>query len=167
MISGSGNTITSQSQVSLNVGDDVLSAKILGLPDTDVTSEYLLWEYTGSDITTQVTLATSSVESVGESSHSMWWSIQADNGRSNPLSITTNHTVLAWSGSSYPKTGSWYFEYVSDINADMKVLSSSLEPIAINSVSSWTASNAQSQSYFRFDIEPHDVYFVEGVLVHN
>ena len=165
MISGSGNTITSQSQVSLNVGDDVLSAKILGLPDTDVTSEYLLWEYTGSDITTQVTLATSSVESVGESSHSMWWSIQADNGRSNPLSITTNHTVLTWSGSSYPNTGSWYFEYAGDVVAGMKFLSASMEVIDVTSAN-W-ASSSTSQSFYRSDIEPYDVYFVDGILIHN
>ena len=54
-----------------------------------------------------------------------------------------------------------------DINANMKLLSSSLEPMNITSITSWTASNAQSQSFFRFDIEPYDVYFVEGVLVHN
>ena len=39
--------------------------------------------------------------------------------------------------------------------------------LSTDNQNSWTASNAQSQSYFRFDIEPHDVYFVEGVLVHN
>ena len=50
---------------------------------------------------------------------------------------------------------------------NMKLLSSSLEPINITSITAWTASNAQSQSLFRFDIEPYDVYFVEGVLVHN
>lgn len=165
MISGSGNTITSQSQASLSVGDDVLSANITGLPDTDVVSEYLLWEYTGSDITTQVTLATSSVESIGESSHSMWWSIQADNGRSNPLSITTNHTVLTWSGSSYPNTGSWYFEYAGDVVAGMKFLSSSMEVIDVTSAN-W-ASSSTSQSFYRSDIEPYDVYFVDGILIHN
>jgi hypothetical protein len=165
MISGSGNTITSQSQASLSVGDDVLSANITGLPDTDVVSEYLLWEYTGSDITTQITLATSSVESIGESSHSMWWSIQADNGRSNPLSITTNHTVLTWSGSSYPNTGSWYFEYAGDVVAGMKFLSSSMEVMDVTSVN-W-ASSSTSQSFYRSDIEPYDVYFVDGILIHN
>ena len=165
MISGSGNTITSQSQATLSVGDDVLSANITGLPDSDVVSEYLLWEYTGSDITTQVTLATSSVESIGESSHSMWWSIQADNGRSNPLSITTNHTVLTWSGSSYPNTGSWYFEYAGDVEAGMKFLSSSMEVIDVTSAN-W-ASSSESQSFYRSDIEPYDVYFVDGILIHN
>jgi hypothetical protein len=165
MISGSGDTITSQSQASLSVGDDVLSANITGLPDTDVVSEYLLWEYTGSDITTQVTLATSSVESIGQSSHSMWCSIQADNGRSNPLSITPNHTVLAFSGSSYPNTGSWYFEYAGDLYPPMKLLSSSMEVIDITSAT-W-ASASTSQSFYRSDIEPYDVYFVDGILVHN
>jgi hypothetical protein len=165
MISGSGDTITSQSQATLSVGDDVLSANISGLPDTDVVSEYLLWEYTGSDITTQVTLATSSVESIGESSRSMFISIQADNGRSNPLTITDNHTVLAFSGSSYPDTGSWYFEYAGDVLEGMKFLSSSLEVIDVTSAQ-W-ASSSTSQSFYRSDIEPYDVYFVDGILIHN
>tara|TARA_E500000331_G_scaffold133836_1_gene130814 strand:+ start:120 stop:1157 length:1038 start_codon:yes stop_codon:yes gene_type:complete len=166
MVSGSGNTITSQSQASLSVGDDVLSAKILGLPDTDVISEYLLWEYTGSDITTQVTLATSSVESIGESSASMWTSIQADNGRSNPLSITPNHTVLAYSGSSTSEEqGAWYFEYAGDVVPGMKFLSSSMEVIDVTSAN-W-ASSSESQSFYRSDIEPYDVYFVDGILIHN
>ena len=47
----------------------------------------------------------------------------------------------------------------------MRVMSSSLEPIAINAITAVTAS--ESASFFRFDIEPHDVYFVDGVLVHN
>ena len=51
--------------VSMSVGDVVLSADITGLPDTDVASEFLLWDYSGSDgIASQVTLATSSVDSV-------------------------------------------------------------------------------------------------------
>jgi len=47
----------------------------------------------------------------------------------------------------------------------MKLLSSSLETVTINSVTNVTSS--ASESFFRFDIEPFDVYFVEGVLVHN
>ena len=177
-ISGS---LEGRPHVSMSVGDVLLSANITGLPDTDVASEYLLWEYTGSysggevlnDFTSsQITLATSSIESIATHSRapgaSGVYSITCENGRSDDIVVTEYHTLLVYSFSKTEDVpGVWYFEYVSDINADMKVLRSSLEPIAINSVSSWTASNAQSQSYFRFDIEPHDVYFVEGVLVHN
>jgi hypothetical protein len=68
---GSGELVTISGSlegiphVSMSVGDTVLSANILNLPDSDDASEWLLWEYSGSDFTSsQVTLATSSVESV-------------------------------------------------------------------------------------------------------
>lgn len=164
MISGSSG-LEPKAQISMSVGDKVLSANITGLPDSDTASEYLLWEYTGSDITSQLTLATSSVSAVGSGSYIQWVSIQAENGLDNPVTMTPSHTVLTWSGSSYPHTGSWFFEYAGDVVAGNKFLSSSLEVI---DVTSWQfASASVSQSFYRSNIEPHDVYFVDGILVHN
>ena len=164
MISGSSG-LEPKAQISMSVGDKVLSANITGLPDSDTASEYLLWEYTGSDITSQLTLATSSVSAVGSGSYIQWVSIQANNGLDNPVTMTPSHTVLTWSGSSYPHTGSWLFEYAGDVVAGNKFLSSSLEVI---DVTSWQfASASVSQSFYRSNIEPHDVYFVDGILVHN
>ena len=164
MISGSSG-LEPKAQISMSVGDKVLSANITGLPDSDTASEYLLWEYTGSDITSQLTLATSSVSAVGSGSYIQWVSIQANNGLDNPVTMTPSHTVLTWSGSSYPHTGSWFFEYAGDIAPGNKFLSSSLEVI---DVTSWQfASASVSQSFYRSNIEPHDVYFVDGILVHN
>ena len=38
----------------------------------------------------------------------------------------------------------------------------------VNPGSVWLSfTSSVSESFFRFDIEPYDVYFVEGVLVHN
>ena len=76
MISGSSG-LEPKAQISMSVGDKVLSANITGLPDSDTASEYLLWEYTGSDINSQLTLATSSVSAVGSGSYIQWVSIQA------------------------------------------------------------------------------------------
>lgn len=164
MISGSSG-LEPKAQISMSVGDKVLSANITGLPDSDTASEYLLWEYTGSDITSQLTLATSSVSAVGSGSYIQWVSIQANNGLDNPVTMTPSHTILTWSGSSYPHTGSWFFEYAGDVVAGNKFLSSSLEVI---DVTSWQfASASVSQSFYRSNIEPHDVYFVDGILVHN
>ena len=164
MISGSSG-LEPKAQISMSVGDKVLSANITGLPDSDTASEYLLWEYTGSDITSQLTLATSSVSAVGSGSYIQWVSIQANNGLDNPVTMTPSHTVLTWSGSSYPHTGSWFFEYAGDVVPGNKFLSSSLEVI---DVTSWQfASASVSQSFYRSNIEPHDVYFVDGILVHN
>ena len=164
MISGSSG-LEPKAQISMSVGDKVLSANITGLPDSDTASEYLLWEYTGSDITSQLTLATSSVSAVGSGSYIQWVSIQAENGLDNPVTMTPSHTILTWSGSSYPHTGSWFFEYAGDIVPGNKFLSSSLEVI---DVTSWQfASASVSLSFYRSYIEPHDVYFVDGILVHN
>ena len=164
MRSGSSG-LEPKAQISMSVGDKVLSANITGLPDSDTASEYLLWEYTGSDITSQLTLATSSVSAVGSGSYIQWVSIQAENGLDNPVTMTPSHTILTWSGSSYPHTGSWFFEYAGDIVPGNKFLSSSLEVI---DVTSWQfASASVSQSFYRSNIEPHDVYFVDGILVHN
>ena len=161
--------------VSMSVGDVVLSANITGLPDTDVASEYLLWDYTGSaGISSQVTLATSSVESITTHSRAPsdggMFSLVCENGRTDDILITEAHPLLVWSGSTEAGTnvengGSWFFEYAEDIQPNYKLLSSSLEPIDITSLTAFTGS--VTQSFFRFDVEPHDVYFVEGVLVHN
>ena len=159
--------------VSMSVGDVVLSANITGLPDTDVASEYLLWDYTGSaGISSQVTLATSSVESITTHSRAPsdggMFSLVCENGRTDDILLTEAHPLLVWSGSADENvtgSGTWFFEYVEDIGTDYKLLSSSLEPIDITSLTAFTGS--VTQSFFRFDVEPHDVYFVEGVLVHN
>jgi hypothetical protein len=161
------------SHVSMSVGDVVLSADITGLPDTDVASEYLLWDYTGSaGISSQVTLATSSVESIATHSRAPadagMYSLVCDNGRSDDILVTEAHPLLVWSGSAdmnVTSSGKWYFEYAEDIHPDFKLLSSSLEPIDITSITDFTGS--VTQSFFRFDVEPYDVYFVEGILVHN
>ena len=157
----------------MSVGDVVLSADITGLPDTDVASEYLLWDYTGSaGISSQVTLATSSVESIATHSRAPadagMYSLVCDNGRSDDILVTEAHPLLVWSGSAdmnVTSSGKWYFEYAEDIHPDFKLLSSSLEPVDVTSITEFTGS--VTQSFFRFDVEPYDVYFVEGILVHN
>ena len=154
------------SHVSMSVGDVLLS-------DTDVASEYLLWEYTGSaGISSQVTLATSSVESITTHSRAPseggMYSLVCENGRDDDIIVTEAHPLLVWSGSAggdVTGSGKWYFEYAEDMHQDFKLLSSSLEPVDITSITEFTGS--VTQSFFRFDVEPYDVYFVEGILVHN
>ncbi len=64
----SGSSLEGSSSIQthgdMNVGDTVLAASIEGLPDTDDASEFLLWEYTGSDIASQITLVTASIETI-------------------------------------------------------------------------------------------------------
>lgn len=176
---GSGELVTISGSlegiphVSMSVGDKVLSANITGLPDTDVASEYLLWDYTGSFASftsSQVSLVTSSVESITTHSRgpndTHMLKLVCENGRSDDILVTGAHPFLVYSGSSDEgQQGVWYFEYAEDVTSNMKLLSSSLETVDITSMTSFTSST--SESFFRFDIEPYDVYFVEGVLVHN
>ena len=143
----------------MSVGDKVLAASIEGLPDTDVASEFLLWEYTGSDIASQITLVTASIESIITSSHVDYRTIDCNNGTGRGLNITENHPLLAKTGSS------WQFEYVGDIDATYTLVSSSLEEVSINSIT--RESTEVSGSFRRFDIEPQDTYFAEEILVHN
>jgi len=149
-----------QTHEDMNVGDTVLAASIVGLPDTDVASEFLLWEYTGSDpISSQITLVTASIESITTSSHADFKLIETS-GKSEPLKITDNHPILAKSKSS------WMFEYVGDIDETYTLVSSSLEEVDITSITQVTGSQTTG-SFRRFDVEPQDTYFADGILIHN
>ena len=148
-----------QTHEDMSVGDTVLAASIEGLPDTDVASEFLLWEYTGSDIGSQITLVTASIESIVTSSHQDYKLIETP-GKSEPLKISDNHPLLAKSESI------WAFEYVGDIDATYTLVSSSLEEVDITSINEVTGSPATG-SFRRFDIEPQDTYFADGILIHN
>ena len=148
-----------QTHEDMNVGDTVLAASIERLPDTDDASEFLLWEYTGSDIASQITLVTASIESITTSSHADFKLIETS-GESEPLKISDNHPLLAKTGST------WAFEYVGDIDVTYTLVSSSLEEVAINTITQITGS-LLTGSFRRFDIEPQDTYFADGILIHN
>ena len=178
ILSSSVDHADGEVHASMSVDDKVLAASISGLPDTDVASEFLLWEYTGSNIASQVTLVTASVEYIMSSSRNNWLNIDCKNGRSDTFRITPGHPLLVKSESygegyglpdstgSAALTGSvWYFDYAGDISTHHKLLSSSLEEVDIESITPHSAS--ESSSFFRFDIEPQDTYFVDHILIHN
>lgn len=148
-----------QTHEDMNVGDTVLAASIEGLPDTDTASEFLLWEYTGSNIADAITLVTASVSSSRIGHHQEWLVLDCDNGRDDTFKITTNHPLLAKSGSV------WAFEYAGDIDTTYKLVSSSLEEISISSITE--ASSSEDEDFRRLDIEPQDTYFADDILVHN
>jgi len=158
-ISGSLDNLYRVSHDDIQVGDKVLAANIVGLPDSDEASEFLLWEYTGSNIADVITLVTASVSKSSWTPKSEWLVVDCDNGYDNSFKITPNHPLLA-------KTGSvWAFEYMGDIDTSYKLVSSSLEEVSINSITE--ASSSESGSFRRFDIEPQDTYFADDILVHN
>tara|TARA_R100000008_G_C3450819_1_gene99266 strand:- start:130 stop:561 length:432 start_codon:yes stop_codon:yes gene_type:complete len=143
----------------MSVGDDVLAADIEGLPDSDTASEYLLWEYTGSNIADAITLVTASISSSNETTSSEWLVIDCNNSRDDTFKITENHPLLAKSGSV------WTFEFAGDIDTNYKLVSSSLEEVSINSITE--VSSSDTGSFMRFDIEPQDTYFADDILIHN
>jgi hypothetical protein len=148
----------------MSVGDKVLSAQIWGLPDSDLASEYLIWDWPeeSGSISEAVTLVTSSIDEIGDTTHESYLIYDVENGRSDTFKITPNHPLLMKSGSV------WYFEYAGELDTSHKLLSSSLEEVAITSITPYTCSEAPfSESFRRFNIEPQDTYFVDGVLVHN
>jgi hypothetical protein len=155
-LEGSSSMVTHEE---MNVGDTVLASSINGLPDTDVASEFLLWEYTGSDIASQITLVTASIESVSTSSHTDFKIIDCRNNAA-PLHISDDHPLLAKSESI------WAFEFVGDIDVTYTLVSSSLEEVEIDYITQITGSQTTG-SFRRFDIEPQDTYFADGILVHN
>ena len=115
MISGSLEGIP---HISMSVGDKVLSADITGLPDTDAASEYLLWMWTGSMASfaaSGIALATSSIETTGSQEYINWLEFDTANGISDNITITGNHTMMVYSGSTvegeFENSGVWYFEY--------------------------------------------------------
>ena len=178
ILSSSVDHADGEVHASMSIDDKVLAASISGLPDTDVASEFLLWEYTGSDIASQITLVTASVDYIMSSSRNNWLNIDCKNGRSDTFRITPGHPLLVKSesyGEGYGLPGStgsaaltgsvWYFDYAGDINTNYKLLSSSLEEVDIESITPYSAS--ESSSFFRFDIEPQDTYFVDHILIHN
>jgi len=143
----------------MNVGDTVLAASIINLPDTDIAAEFLLWEYTGSDISSQISLVTSSIESITTSSHADYRLINCEN-KAEPLKISHNHPILIKSESV------WSFEYATDVVDTFKLVSSSLDEVTITSITDVSGSETTG-SFRRFDIEPCDTYFADGILVHN
>jgi len=159
----SGSSLEGSSSIQthgdMSVGDTVLAASIEGLPDTDVAAEFLLWEYTGSDISSQITLVTSSIETITTSSHASYRLINCEN-KAEPLKISHNHPILIKSESV------WLFEYVTDVVDTFKLVSSSLDEVTITSITDVSGSETTG-SFRRFDIEPCDTYFADGILVHN
>ena len=86
--------------------------------------------------------------------------MDCNNGREDTIKITLDHPILSKSGSI------WAFEYPGDIDTSYKLVSSSLEEVSINSITSVTSST-DTGSFMRFDIEPQDTYFSDDILVHN
>ena len=142
----------------INVGDKVMSLDLPGLPDEDL--GYLEWKaYTmrpmdDEDLEGLVSRSQKSafVENLFYDYMNGYYSI--NNGY---LKVTSEHDLFVY------HTGKWRWETPTDITVGMQLLNFLGETVKIDSIE-WVAGEVE---VINFDVEPLDVYYAGGVLVHN
>ena len=140
----------------INVGDEVMSMDLPGLPDEDL--GYLEWKsftMRPMDNLPEVVKRykeTVNVEHLFYDYMNGYYSI--NNGY---LKVTREHDFFVY------HTGAWRWMTPNEISTDMKLFGYEGEVINIDSVE-WIEGEVE---VVNFDVEPLDVYFAGGVLVHN
>ena len=140
----------------INVGDEVMSLDLPGLPDEDL--GYLEWKaYTmrpmdNLDEVIERYKKTANVEHLFYDYMDGYYSI--NNGY---LKITREHDLFIYDN------GMWRWMTPNEISGGMKLFSYEGEIINIDSIE-WVEGEVE---VVNFDVEPLDVYFAGGVLVHN
>ena len=140
----------------INVGDEVMSMDLPGLPDEDL--GYLEWKsHTMRPMDNLPEMVkrykkTANVEHLFYDYMNGYYSI--NNGY---LKVTREHDLFVY------HTGKWRWVTPNEISTDMKLFGYEGEVINIDSVE-WIEDEVE---VVNFDVEPLDVYFAGGVLVHN
>ena len=147
---------TSKAIEEINVGDVVTSIDLPGLPDEDL--GYLQWKsFTMRPMDNLPEMidryrTTANVENLFYDYMSGYYSI--NNGY---LKVTAEHDLFVY------HTGLWRWETPNNIEKSMKMFNYTGEVITIDSIE-WIPGEVE---VINFDVEPLDVYFAGGVLVHN
>ena len=147
---------TSKPIEDINVGDEVMSLDLPGLPDEDL--GYLEWKsYTMRPMDNLSELIerfekTANVENLFYDYMDGYYSI--NNGY---LKVTSEHDFFVYNN------GNWRWMTPNEISTDMKLFSYEGEVINIDLIE-WVEDEVE---VVNFDVEPLDVYFAGGVLVHN
>tara|TARA_Y100000034_G_scaffold128300_1_gene182625 strand:- start:9 stop:485 length:477 start_codon:yes stop_codon:yes gene_type:complete len=140
----------------INVGDEVMSIDLPGLPDEDLGySEWKAYTMRPMDNLSEVVdryRKTANVEHLFYDYMDGYYSI--NNGY---LKVTREHDLFIY------YNGKWRWATPNELNKDMKMFSYLGEVINIDSVE-WVEGEVE---VVNFDVEPLDVYFAGGVLVHN
>ena len=139
----------------INVGDEVLSAVIPNLPDEDL--GYSAWKpFESSDDMTNLEVSSATVEHIFYDYMDGYWDI--NNGL---VKVTSEHDFWVNSGKKWewytPKQLSWNYTF------GYKLLDYEGNLIEVTSVE---YVNGEVE-VINFDVEPLDIYFAGGVLVHN
>jgi hypothetical protein len=140
----------------INVGDEVMSLDLPGLPDEDL--GYLEWKsYTMRPMDNLPEMIernkqTAKVENLFYDYMDGYYSI--NNGY---LKVTSEHDLFVY------HNGNWSWKTPTELNIGMKMFGYEGEIINIDSMERVEG----EVEVVNFDVEPLDVYFAGGVLVHN
>ena len=142
----------------INVGDEVLSIDLPGLPDEDLGyhewKSYTMRPMDAEDLEGLIgrTKRTAVVKNLFYDYMDGYYNI--NNGL---LKITAEHDMFIYRGDK------WIWETPNNLQVDMKMLNQNGEILNIDSIE-WVGGEVE---VVNFDVEPLDVYFAGGVLVHN
>jgi len=135
----------------VNVGDEVLSVIIPNLPDEDL--GYNEWKtFTSIDVMTNLEVSSATVEHIFYDYMEGYWNI--NNGL---VKVTSEHDFWTYTGEK------WEWCTPKQLSVGNKVLDYQGNLIEITSLE-----NIEGEvEVINFDVEPLDIYFAGGVLVHN
>mgnify|MGYP001307261593 CR=1 FL=1 len=140
----------------INVGDEVLSIDLPGLPDEDLGyHEWKAFTMRPMDNLPEMVVRnrqTATVEHLFYDYMNGYYDI--NNGF---LKVTREHDLFIY------KNGLWVWETPDNIKVGMRMFGHMGEVVNVSSVE-WIAGEVE---VINFDVEPLDVYFAGGVLVHN
>ena len=142
----------------LNVGDEVLSLDLPGLPDEDLGREvwmpYTMRPMDATDLSTLVNSKKTSafVESLFYDFQDGYYDI--NNGE---IKVTKAHEFWVF------QEGLWRWKRANELEVGSLLLTQSGETLNIDSIEYVDG----EVEVIQFDVEPLDVYFAAGVLVHN
>ena len=142
----------------INVGDEVMSLDLPGLPDEDL--GYLEWkaftmrpmDASDLELLIEQNKKTAFVENLFYDYMNGYYSI--NNGY---LKVTAEHDLFAYS------KGNWGWRTPKELKENMLLLNFLGEMAKVESIE-WIGGEVE---VLNFDVEPLDVYFAGGVLVHN
>lgn len=135
----------------INVGDEVLSVVIPDLPDEDL--GYGMWKsFTSTDDMTNLEVSSAVVKHIFYDYMDEYWNI---NG--GFLKVTSEHDIWTYTGEK------WEWKTPRQLQLGYNLLDHKGSPIEIISLK-----NVKEEvEVVNFDVEPLDIYFAGGVLVHN
>ena len=135
----------------INVGDEVLSVVIPDLPDEDL--GYNEWKtFTSTDIMSNLEVSNAKVEHIFYDYMVGYWNI--NNGM---IKVTAEHDFWVYNGERWR----WYTP--KQLSVGNKLLDFEGNLIPISSIEYVE----EDVEVINFDVEPLDIYFAGGVLVHN